>query len=75
LASNADKPPHETLSDREYQVMRMIASGKTAGEIAEELSLSVKTVSTFRTRILKKLRLSNNADIIRYALTRGVVKW
>jgi DNA-binding NarL/FixJ family response regulator len=75
LASNADKPPHETLSDREYLVMRMIASGKTAGEIAEELSLSVKTVSTYRARILKKLRLSNNADIMRYALTRGVVKW
>jgi len=75
LASDADKPPHEALSDREYQVMRMIASGKTVGEIAEELSLSVKTVSTYRTRILEKLQLSNNADIIRYALTRGVVKW
>ena len=75
LASDADKPPHEALSDREYQVMRMIASGKTVGEIAEELTLSVKTVSTYRTRILEKLQLSNNADIIRYALTRGVVKW
>ena len=75
LVSDADKPPHEALSDREYQVMRMIASGKTIGEIAEELTLSVKTVSTFRARILKKLQLSNNADIIRYALTRGVVKW
>jgi len=75
LASDADKPPHEALSDREYQVMRMIASGKAVGEIAEDLSLSVKTVSTFRARILKKLQLSNNADIIRYALTRGVVKW
>src|SRR3990172_163837 len=75
LASDADKPPHEALSDREYQVMRMIASGKTVGEIAEELSLSVKTVSTYRTRILEKLQLSNNADIMRYALTWGVVKW
>ena len=75
LVSDADKPPHEALSDREYQVMRLIASGKTVGEIAEELRLSVKTVSTFRARILKKLQLSNNADIIRYALTRGVVKW
>ncbi len=75
LALDAERPPHEALSNREYQVMRMIASGKTVGEIAEELSLSVKTVSTYRTRILKKLQLSNNADIIRYALTRGVVKW
>jgi len=75
LASDADRLPHEALSNREYQVMRMIASGKTVGEIAEELSLSVKTVSTYRTRILEKLQLSNNADIMRYALTWGVVKW
>jgi len=75
LVSDADKPPHEALSDREYQVMLLIASGKTVGEIAQALKLSVKTVSTYRTRILEKLQLSNNADIMRYALTRGVVKW
>ena len=74
LASDADEQPHETLSDREYQVMQRIASGKTVGDIAEELSLSVKTVSTYRARILDKLKLSNNAEIIRYAISRGLVQ-
>jgi two-component system, NarL family, invasion response regulator UvrY len=59
---------HEDLSDREYEVMRLFASGKTPGAVARELSLSVKTISTYRTRILGKLRLSSTADIIRYAL-------
>jgi len=71
LASPADEQPHETLSNREYQVMRLIASGKTVSQIATELSLSVKTVSTYRARILEKLKLSNNADIMRYAIGQG----
>lgn len=61
-----DKMAHELLSDREFQVMRMIASGKTVSEIADELSLSVKTVSTYRSRILGKMNLNNNAELIRY---------
>ncbi|MGE5189710.1 MAG: response regulator [Gemmatimonadota bacterium] len=67
LAPASDRPPHDALSDREYQVMRMIASGKTVTEIAEELSLSVKTISTYRTRILEKMKIRNNAGLARYA--------
>ncbi|HJX15194.1 MAG TPA: response regulator transcription factor [Candidatus Deferrimicrobiaceae bacterium] len=63
---DAGKPPHETLSDREYQVLRMIASGKTVSEIAQELSLSIKTISTYRSRILEKMRAKNNAELTRY---------
>lgn len=73
LAANldvaADKPLQEILSDREYQVFRMIAAGKTVSKIGEELSLSVKTVSTHRTRILEKMKLKNNAELIHYAIT------
>ena len=65
---------HEMLSDREYQVMQLIASGKTVGQISIELSLSVKTVSTYRTRILQKLNLNNNAEIVRYAINHGLVQ-
>jgi two-component system invasion response regulator UvrY len=65
--------PHETLSNREYEVMRRIASGKTVTEIAGELSLSVKTISTFRTRILEKLGVKNNAEITRYAIQNQLV--
>lgn len=64
---------HEKLSNREYQVMLHIASGKTVTEIAEVLNLSVKTVSTYRTRILEKLHLENNARIIHYALSRNLI--
>ena len=60
LTTGAGKPLHEVLSDREYQVMHMIASGKTVTEIAEELFLSVKTVSTYRHRILEKMKMKNN---------------
>ena len=67
LESNADRLPHEALSDRELQVMRMIASGKTVKEIAEELSLSVKTISTYRARVLEKMQLRNNVELARYA--------
>jgi DNA-binding NarL/FixJ family response regulator len=63
--------PHETLSDREFQVMRMIASARTVSQIAEELCLSVKTISTYRSRILEKLGLRNNAEIMQYAMELG----
>lgn len=72
LGANAGKPLQEVLSDREYQVFRMIASGKTVGEIAEELTLSVKTVSTHRVRILEKMQLKNNAELIHFAATNGL---
>lgn len=73
LGTDMDKPVHEILSDREYQVMCMIASGKTVTHIAEELALSVKTISTYRVRILEKLRMTNNAEITRYAIKEGLV--
>ncbi len=63
----------ETLSYREHQVLRMIASGKTVSEIAEELSLSVKTISTYRTRILEKMGLRNNAELMHYAMQHQLV--
>jgi len=67
------EPPHELLSDREYQVLCMIGSGKTVSQIAAELRLSVKTVSTYRARILEKLDMANNAEITRYAIKAGLV--
>jgi DNA-binding NarL/FixJ family response regulator len=74
LGSPTEAKPHETLSDREFQVMTLIAQGKTITEISEELYLSVKTVSTYRTRILLKLGLKNNAQIMRYAFREGLVE-
>jgi two-component system invasion response regulator UvrY len=65
---DTDKPIHEILSDREYEVMLLIASGKTAKQIADELSLSIKTVSTYRTRLLDKMGLKSNAELTRYAI-------
>ena len=65
--------PHEILSDREYQVMCMIASGKMVSRIAEELSLSVKTISTHRSRLLKKMALKNNTELTRYAIEHKLV--
>ena len=73
LEADTLKPAHETLSDREYQVLRMIASGKTVKEIAEELSLSMKTISTYRTRILEKLRMKTNAELTHYATVNKLV--
>jgi two-component system, NarL family, invasion response regulator UvrY len=73
LDTDMDRVPHETLSDREFQVLCMIASGKTVGDIAEELALSVKTISTYRVRILEKLQMKNNAEITRYAIKQGLV--
>jgi two-component system invasion response regulator UvrY len=73
LAFESEKPPHETLSNREYQVMRMIASGKTMQEIGKELFLSVRTVSTYRARILEKMHMNTNAEIIRYAVDHRLI--
>lgn len=69
----SDLPLHELLSDREFQVLRMIASGKTVKGIADELFLSVKTVSTYRARILEKTGMKTNAELIRYALQTHLV--
>jgi DNA-binding NarL/FixJ family response regulator len=74
VSLDSDKAPHDLLSDREYQVMCMIAQGKTATRIAEELSLSVKTISTYRTRILEKLHLENNAELTHYVLSRNLIE-
>jgi len=74
LDNNADKAPHETLSNREYQVMSMIGAGKTVTEIAAEMSLSVKTISTFRVRILHKMRMKNNSELTHYALSNKLVE-
>ena len=68
-----DGLPHETLSDREYEVMCMMASGKLVSEIADELSLSVKTVSTYRTRALEKMGIKSNAALMRYAIDHKLV--
>jgi len=65
---------HESLSDREFQVLELIASGKTVSEVADKLSLSVKTISTYRTRILEKLHLSTNAELTRYAMQNKIVE-
>jgi len=73
LNNDLEKPLHEVLSDREYQVMLMIASGKTVGAIAEELRLSVKTISSYRTNILLKTRMKNNAEITHYAIKNQLV--
>jgi DNA-binding NarL/FixJ family response regulator len=68
-----EEEPHETLSDREFQVLRFIASGKDVDEIAEDLFISVKTVRTYRDRILDKLKLKNNVEIAHYAIKHKLV--
>jgi DNA-binding NarL/FixJ family response regulator len=70
----ADRDLHELLSDRELQILCLLAGGKTVTEIGSELSLSVKTISTYRTRILSKMGLMTNADLTRYALQHGLLK-
>jgi DNA-binding NarL/FixJ family response regulator len=74
LEVDTEKPLHERLSDREYQVMLKIASGKTVKEIADEMSLSIKTISTYRVRALSKMGLKNNAAFTYYALKNGLVE-
>ncbi|MFH2012497.1 MAG: response regulator transcription factor [Pseudomonadota bacterium] len=73
LGRDTEKPIHESLSDREYQVMTMIANGKSMKEIADSLSLSDKTISTYRSRILVKMKMKNNAELTRYAIKYGLV--
>lgn len=73
LQRGSEGPLHEALSDREYQVMCMIASGKTVSEIGADLSLSVKTISTYRARILKKMDMKTNAELTRYVVEKGLV--
>ncbi len=74
LAIDTPNPPHERLSDREFVVLRMLASGKTVSRIAVELSLSVKTVSTYRTRILEKMGMASNAELTHYAIKNQLVE-
>jgi two-component system invasion response regulator UvrY len=68
-----DRMPHERLSDREYQVLCLIASGKTVSEIADTVHLSVTTISTYRARILEKMNMKNNAELTRYAVQQALV--
>ena len=73
LNETGDRPRHETLSDREFQVLGLMGAGKSLTEIADTLSLSVKTVSTYRARILKKLALKSSAEIIQYTIQNRLV--
>jgi two-component system, NarL family, invasion response regulator UvrY len=73
IGASSDKPPHELLSDREFEIMRLLATGKTVSEIAAQLCIAVNTVSTYRVRVLRKLDLSNNAELMRYALHHHLV--
>lgn len=74
IERNVEGPLHGTLSDREYQVMRLIASGRTAKQIADELALSVKTISTYRARLLEKMKMKTNAEITYYAIQNKLVE-
>ena len=73
LDEPGDKPLHESLSDREHEVMKMIAAGVHLTEIGERLHVSVKTISSYRTRIMEKMQMKNNADLTRYAMTHGLI--
>jgi len=73
MKSDSSKPLHRTLSDREYQILTMIVSGKKVGEIAEELSLSVKTVSTYKVRILNKMEMRSTAELVKYAVENKII--
>jgi two-component system, NarL family, invasion response regulator UvrY len=73
LGADAERPVHEILSDREFEVLRILASGKTVSQIAEDLHLSVNTVSTYRARILEKMNMATTAELMRYALENHLV--
>lgn len=73
IADDAGRPVHTTLSDREYETMRLIASGRTLTQIAAEMHLSVKTVSVYRARLLEKMQLKNNSELTHYALKNQLV--
>jgi len=74
LNAGAERPLHESLSERELQVFLHLARGETIGHLAQTLSLSVKTVSTYRTRVLEKMKLSSNSDLTYYALKNGLIQ-
>jgi two-component system, NarL family, invasion response regulator UvrY len=73
ISGEREGPPHETLSNREYQTLCMIASGLPVSAIADKLALSVKTISMYRARLLKKMQLKNNAELTHYAIKRGLL--
>ncbi len=74
LGMTGEKLPHQILSDREYQIFLLLASAKTVSDIADTLALSVKTVSTYRTRVLEKMHLKNNAELMRYAVDKQLTQ-
>ncbi len=74
LDNASGKLPHETLSDREFQVMRLIAAGKKSSEIAEELAVSVNTINTYRMRIFEKMKMQSNVELARYAVEHGLIE-
>lgn len=74
LEQGAEGPSHAALTDREFQVLRLLASGLTVSQIADQLALGVKTISTYRTRLLEKMNLHNNAELMGYALRHGLVE-
>jgi DNA-binding NarL/FixJ family response regulator len=74
IETPSDKPAHELLSNREFEIMRMIGFGKSVGEIGEELSISVNTVTSYRARIMEKMKMKTNAELIRYAIQHQLVE-
>jgi two-component system invasion response regulator UvrY len=74
LDSKPDRVEHENLSDREFQVLCKIGAGRTVSQIAQEMALSVKTISTYRSRILEKMHMTTSAELARYAITKGLVR-
>ena len=74
ITDDDERPPHEKLSDREYQTLVLISSGKALSQIAEELNLSVKTVSVYRARLLEKMKMKNNAELTHYGLKHGLTE-
>lgn len=74
LGAEADRPPHEQLSERELQVFLRLAQGETVGQLADSLCLSVKTVSTYRSRVLEKMKLASNSELTYYALKNGLIQ-
>jgi DNA-binding NarL/FixJ family response regulator len=74
LGHNPDKLPHEQLSEREFQVFLRLAKGETIGHMADSMALSVKTVSTYRTRVMEKMKLASNSDLTYYALKNGLIQ-
>jgi two-component system, NarL family, invasion response regulator UvrY len=74
MAAGGDRPAHENMSERELQVFLRLAKGETIGHMAESMFLSVKTVSTYRTRVLEKLKLASNSDLTYYALKNGLIQ-